>query len=73
MKKHKLMWSLKEKRGFWLTEALSAASERLELSFNPLFFVKYKAGHFQESEYNKLGALPQWQTTDKPSILFGHL
>lgn len=45
MKNHKLKWFLKEKRGFWVTEALSAASETLELSFIPLFFVQYKAGH----------------------------
>lgn len=43
MKKHKLKHSLKEKRGCWVTEALSGPGEkRTKLSFILVFFVNIK-------------------------------
>ena len=43
MKKHKLKCSLKEKRGCWVTKALSALGEKhTELSFILMFFVNTK-------------------------------
>lgn len=66
MKKHKLKRSLKEKRGCWVTTALSAPGEKhTELSFILMFFVNTKGSPPYERKYNNTQTLAQWPTADK--------